>query len=81
MSFIKENNWISNFRETERVEIISLIDNAIDLLSTSQRREVKYFREWAKVTHRFPIAEHGLSILIRVYNRDGCHSILFDAGV
>lgn len=81
MSFIKENNWVSNFREAEKVEIISLIDNAIDLLSTSQRREVKYFREWAKVTHRFPIAEHGLSILIRVYNGNRCHSILFDAGV
>lgn len=78
---MKENNWVSDFREAERVEIISLMDNTIDLLSTSQRREVKYFREWARETHRHPIAEHGLSMLIRVYDENKHHSILFDTGV
>lgn len=76
-----ENNWILDLKRAKRVEIISLVDNTIDLLSSSPRREVKYLREWAKISCRYPIAEHGLSMLIRVYDENRRHSILFDAGV
>ncbi|MEM3592130.1 MAG: MBL fold metallo-hydrolase [Candidatus Bathyarchaeia archaeon] len=74
------NGRFSEFREAERVEIISLVDNSIDFLSTSPREEVKCFRDWVKSASRYPIAEHGFSILIRVFEGNESHSLLFDAG-
>lgn len=78
---MKENHQILDLKEVERVEIVSLMDNTIDILSTSSRKEVKHFRDWVKKVHRYPIAEHGLSMLIRIYDEDKRSSILFDAGV
>jgi 7,8-dihydropterin-6-yl-methyl-4-(beta-D-ribofuranosyl)aminobenzene 5'-phosphate synthase len=66
--------------EAESVEIISLIDNSVDYLSTIQRRGVKNVREWTKKHFRLPMAEHGFSMLIRVYDGKKSHSVLFDAG-
>ncbi len=76
---MKGNNQLE-LRKAERVEVISLMDNSIDLLSASSREEVKRFRDWAKRTFRNPIAEHGLSMLVRVFDGDEVHSVLFDAG-
>lgn len=67
-------------READKAEIISLVDNSIDLLSTTRRKEVKNFRKWVKKPSRLPIAEHGFSIYIRIYDGGKCHSILFDVG-
>jgi len=68
-------------REAEKVEIISLVDNSIDFLSsTEKRKEVKSFREWVKKPSRLPVAEHGFSMLIHVYYGNERHSILFDVG-
>jgi 7,8-dihydropterin-6-yl-methyl-4-(beta-D-ribofuranosyl)aminobenzene 5'-phosphate synthase len=67
-------------REAEKVEIISLVDNYIDLLSSSEREEVKSFREWVEEKSKYPIAEHGFSMLIRVYDGGESHTMLFDAG-
>lgn len=67
--------------EVESVEIISLMDNSIDLLSTVSRPEVKNFREWVKEPIKLPIAEHGFSMLIRVWTKDEKHVVLFDTGV
>jgi hypothetical protein len=36
----------SKLREAERVEIISLMDNSVDNLSTIQREDAKNVREW-----------------------------------
>lgn len=68
-------------RETDSVEIISLVDNFVDVLSSSPREEVKCFRDWVKKPRGYPIAEHGFSMLIRVHRGDESHSILFDTGV
>ncbi|MEM2816135.1 MAG: MBL fold metallo-hydrolase [Candidatus Bathyarchaeia archaeon] len=68
-------------READHVEIISLMDNSVDLLSSSPRVEVKGFREWARRGNQFPIAEHGFSMLIRIFDGSTPHSILFDAGI
>ncbi|MEM2812222.1 MAG: MBL fold metallo-hydrolase, partial [Candidatus Bathyarchaeia archaeon] len=68
-------------READRVEIISIMDNSIDLLLSSQREEVKPLRDWVKKENRHPIAEHGFSMLIRVYDGDESHNILFDTGI
>ena len=35
-------------REVDGVEIISLIDNSVDFLSTIEREEVQNIREWIK---------------------------------
>lgn len=68
-------------RKAERVEIISLMDNSVDILSTSTRAEVKCFRDWVKRPKKYPIAEHGLSMFIRVSGGGESHSILLDTGV
>jgi 7,8-dihydropterin-6-yl-methyl-4-(beta-D-ribofuranosyl)aminobenzene 5'-phosphate synthase len=76
-------------REVGRVEIISLIDNSVDFLSTIGRDEVQNIREWIKERRdeewvkkhfRLPIAEHGFSMLVRVFDGGEFHSALFDTG-
>jgi 7,8-dihydropterin-6-yl-methyl-4-(beta-D-ribofuranosyl)aminobenzene 5'-phosphate synthase len=67
-------------REAESVEIISLIDNYIDYLSTIKKEEVKNVREWTKKHIITLMAEHGFSMFIRVFDGGEPHSILFDAG-
>jgi 7,8-dihydropterin-6-yl-methyl-4-(beta-D-ribofuranosyl)aminobenzene 5'-phosphate synthase len=82
-------NQIIPLREVDCVEIISLIDNSVDFLSTIEREEVKQVRNWIKEKKgeqwinehfRLPMAEHGFSMLIRVFFDGGFHSILFDTG-
>ncbi|MEM1586737.1 MAG: MBL fold metallo-hydrolase [Candidatus Bathyarchaeia archaeon] len=75
------NSQVMGLKETDRVEIINLMDNFIDLLLTSTREEVKRFRDWVKKPLGYPIAEHGFSALIRVFNEEESHSILFDTGI
>lgn len=65
-------------REAESVEIISLMDNFLDFLSSIPRKEIKNFRGWVKKPSRLPIAEHGFSMLIRVSDGNNLHSVLFD---
>jgi 7,8-dihydropterin-6-yl-methyl-4-(beta-D-ribofuranosyl)aminobenzene 5'-phosphate synthase len=77
---LSEEGSSLKLREAEKVEIISLVDNYIDLLSSSEREEVKSFREWAKEKSKHPIAEHGFSMLIRVFDSGELHTILFDTG-
>jgi 7,8-dihydropterin-6-yl-methyl-4-(beta-D-ribofuranosyl)aminobenzene 5'-phosphate synthase len=76
-------------REVDGVEIISLVDNTVDFLSTIEKEgvhqvrkwvEERKGREWTKQHFRLPIAEHGFSMLVRVYNGAHSHSILFDTG-
>ena len=76
--------------EVDGVEIISLADNTVDFLSTFERKEVYQVREWiknrmneewVKKHFRLPFAEHGFSMLIKVFSNESFHTILFDAGV
>lgn len=76
--------------EASRAEIISLMDNSIDFISTVHKEEVQHVQRWVKerkdekwLTEHFrlPLAEHGLSMLIRVHNDEGVCSVLFDAGL
>jgi 7,8-dihydropterin-6-yl-methyl-4-(beta-D-ribofuranosyl)aminobenzene 5'-phosphate synthase len=78
-----------NLREVESVEIISIVDNTVDFLSSINKKEVQSFRqwtqkrygqEWTKTHVQLPVAEHGFSMLIRVLNEGESHSILFDTG-
>jgi len=76
-------------KEVDSVEIVSLVDNCVDFLSTIERKEVYQARKWVKERKgdgwmrehfRLPVAEHGFSVLVRAFRGDGFHSILFDAG-
>jgi len=76
-------------REVDGVEIISLIDNSVDFLSTIEREEAQQVREWVKDRKgedwirehfRLPMAEHGFSMLVRVLGDGNSRSILFDTG-
>jgi 7,8-dihydropterin-6-yl-methyl-4-(beta-D-ribofuranosyl)aminobenzene 5'-phosphate synthase len=76
-------------REVDGAEIISLIDNSVDVSSTIEREEVKQVRTWVKERKgekwvkehpHLPMAEHGFSMLIRVFRARGSHSMLFDVG-
>ena len=85
----RKSNRAVPLREADGAEIISLVDNSVDFLSTIERNEVKQVRKWVKeskgqewVKGHFclPIAEHGFSMLIRVFHDANSHSILFDTG-
>jgi len=76
-------------KEAEAVEIISLADNSVDFLSTIDKKEVqslrqwtreRYSAEWARTHTQVPVAEHGFSMLVRVFNGEKSSSVLFDTG-
>ena len=76
--------------EVDSVEIISLIDNTIDFNSTNPHKDVQKVREWTrnrmglewtKKYFRLPFAEHGFSVLIKIFSQNNHHTILFDAGL
>ncbi|MEJ2280476.1 MAG: MBL fold metallo-hydrolase [Candidatus Bathyarchaeota archaeon] len=72
----------STIKEVDRAEIISLIDNTVDTISPIGRKEVKNFREWISFNRHFslPFAEHGLSVLVKLFVKNTVHTILFDTG-
>jgi 7,8-dihydropterin-6-yl-methyl-4-(beta-D-ribofuranosyl)aminobenzene 5'-phosphate synthase len=77
-------------KEADAVEIISLVDNSVDFLSAINNRQVRsvrqwtrerYGQEWAEMHSQLPCAEHGFSMLIRVFREGKANSVLFDAGI
>jgi 7,8-dihydropterin-6-yl-methyl-4-(beta-D-ribofuranosyl)aminobenzene 5'-phosphate synthase len=80
---------IVQLKEVDGAEIISLMDNSVDFLSTIEREEVQQVRKWVKeskgddwIKEHFllPVAEHGFSMLIRLLYNGTAHSLLFDTG-
>ncbi len=76
--------------EADALEVFSLVDNSVDFLSTIDRKEAQSFRqwtkkryspEWARTHSQLPFAEHGFSMLIRVFFGRKSVSILFDTGI
>jgi 7,8-dihydropterin-6-yl-methyl-4-(beta-D-ribofuranosyl)aminobenzene 5'-phosphate synthase len=76
--------------EADGLEVISLVDNSVDFLSTIDRQEAQSFRQWTKKRHgqewtrahsQLPLAEHGFSMIIRVLRGRKSVSILFDTGI
>ena len=77
-------------KEADAVEIVSLVDNSVDFLSTINKQQVQSFRQWARKRHgqewvktysQLPCAEHGFSILIKVFREGKANSVLFDTGI
>ena len=75
------NNSPVSLKEVDRVEIITIIDNYVDVLLEDTdivaRLPKKEREEFASDTL---LAEHGLSMLVTVYQGDKKHTILFDTG-
>ena len=80
-----------NIAEVDSVELLSLVDNSIDFLSTLDKKEAKSFRQWTNTNKRhdkeftdqsqMPIGEHGFSIAVRIFCKGQSYKILFDTGV
>jgi 7,8-dihydropterin-6-yl-methyl-4-(beta-D-ribofuranosyl)aminobenzene 5'-phosphate synthase len=77
-------------KEVDMVEVISLADNSADFLSATDKKQVQSFKEWTferygsdwtKTHTDMPVAEHGFSLLVRVFKDGKAHRILFDTGV
>ncbi|MEM4703563.1 MAG: MBL fold metallo-hydrolase [Candidatus Bathyarchaeia archaeon] len=86
----KTDSRAVELRQVDSAEIVSLMDNSVDFLTATSKEEVRSVREWIKeqktekwIRKRFrlPIAEHGFSMLIRVFVGQEKHSVLFDAGI
>jgi 7,8-dihydropterin-6-yl-methyl-4-(beta-D-ribofuranosyl)aminobenzene 5'-phosphate synthase len=56
------------------------MDNTVDFLSSNTRKEVQTFQHSAHWHTGLPMAENGLSMLIRVFGDEKTCSILFDTG-
>jgi 7,8-dihydropterin-6-yl-methyl-4-(beta-D-ribofuranosyl)aminobenzene 5'-phosphate synthase len=76
-------------KEADAVEILSLVDNSVDFLSTIDKKEAHSLRQWTRERYRAewnktytkgPGAEHGFSMLVRVFNKKKSSSVLFDTG-
>jgi 7,8-dihydropterin-6-yl-methyl-4-(beta-D-ribofuranosyl)aminobenzene 5'-phosphate synthase len=85
----KQVNQEFKVREAYAVEILSLVDNSVDFLSTINKKQVqsfrqwrreRYGREWARTHTQLPCAEHGFSMLVRVFSEDKARCVLFDTG-
>lgn len=68
-----------NLREADKLEITVLIDNYTDVLLGSTdvvKRPALSFS-----TEKWPLAEHGLSCLLRIFSGSEEHVVLLDAGI
>jgi 7,8-dihydropterin-6-yl-methyl-4-(beta-D-ribofuranosyl)aminobenzene 5'-phosphate synthase len=70
-----------SLKEASKLEIISLMDNTVDFLSSNIQKEVQSFRHWKQTYSELPFAEHGFSMLLRVFSGKNTCTILFDTGV
>jgi len=72
---------IFSLKPVERVTITTLMDNYVDLLLQDTERAARPPRsEGSEVPTNTLVAEHGLAQLVKVYEGDTTHAILFDTG-
>ena len=85
----KSVNQEFKVKEADGTELLSLVDNSVDFLSAVNKPQVQSFRqwkrerdgkEWGKTHMDLPFAEHGFSMLIRVFSGDKSSCVLFDTG-
>jgi 7,8-dihydropterin-6-yl-methyl-4-(beta-D-ribofuranosyl)aminobenzene 5'-phosphate synthase len=81
----KQSSTIPPLRRVDQLEVISLQDNIVELLTTVDREEVQTVLQWVKREEGeglpLPLAEHGLAMLIRTRVGQETHTVLFDAGL
>ena len=78
MSSIVNNN--PKLQEADGVEIITIVDNYTDILLESTKMVKRSPLAAGEQISPAPLAEHGLSLLIKVFRGSEEHTILFDAG-
>ena len=74
-------NELVSLQAVDRVEILTLMDNYVDVLLTNT--DIVYRPPLAKdgqIPADTLVAEHGLSMLIKLYRGTESHTILFDTG-
>lgn len=75
------NHLPDTLKEVDRVEIVTLIDNYVDvLLQDTDIVTRAAHRKGEEIPRDTLVAEHGLSLLITVYRGTKTHTILFDTG-
>ncbi len=69
-----------DLKEAANLEIVSLMDNTVDFLSSNTRKEVQTFQHSTHWHGGLPHAENGFSMFIKVSSGQETCSILFDTG-
>ncbi len=68
-------------RPVDRVEILILVDNYVDiLLPSSEGVQRPRLAKDGEICTETPVAEHGLSLLVTVHVNGESHSVLLDSG-
>jgi 7,8-dihydropterin-6-yl-methyl-4-(beta-D-ribofuranosyl)aminobenzene 5'-phosphate synthase len=68
-------------KEVDRVEILTILDNNIDLLLPSAENVQRLPFAPDLLTRENPVAEHGFAALVIVHSGDTSASLLFDTGL
>ena len=68
-------------READGVEILTVLDNSIDMLMASTPQAKRFPLHPDAVTRETLIAEHGFSAMVTVRSNNTTESLLFDAGL
>ena len=71
----------ASLKTVDRIEVTTLMDNYVDLLLPSTDKIIRPpLAKEGKINADTFLAEHGLSLLITVYQEKNKHTILFDTG-
>ncbi len=68
-------------REVDKVEILSILDNVIDMLMTDTPHAKRLPLSPDAVTRENLVAEHGFSAMVKVTSGNSSESLLYDAGL
>ncbi|MCG6974605.1 MAG: MBL fold metallo-hydrolase, partial [Desulfobacterales bacterium] len=77
---MKQNPSVS-LKTVDRVEVTTLMDNYVDLLLPSTDLVLRPpLAKQGQINPDTLLAEHGLSLLVTVFQGDDKHTVLFDTG-
>src|SRR5262245_45699994 len=66
-------------KEADKVEILTLLDNTIDILMAGTPQAKRFPLRSDALTRESLVAEHGFAALVSVSRSNGSESLLFDA--
>ena len=72
---------VSSLRAVDKVEIVSVLDNTIDLLMAGSEQTKRFPLLRDALTRESLVAEHGFSAHVTATSGDTSESVLFDAGL
>jgi len=75
------NQPFISLKEVDRIEILTVIDNYVDVLLTNTKVVTRPpLSKGGDIPSDTLLAEHGLSLLVTVYQGEEKHTVLFDTG-